>query len=331
MTHTVLRRWRWECSAISGPPAFETLRSRISASRRPLALIGAFSLLWLSLCGPEPVWAQNSRPLVLNAGAVLLLNTEGNILFAKNAEEEHAPASLVKLMTLYLAYADLDAGRVGWEEPVRISSKAARTPRFRMGLRAGEIVPFQLLLEGIAIASANDAATAVAEHLSGNEEHFVARMNAEAKAFGLSATRFANPHGLPDPNQRSTARDLAALTAKLLEDFPAVRELLGRKTFVYRGKVHNRRIPLSQGPGGIQALKTGFTNEAGYNLAVEAWRGGQRFLAILLGAPSRRHSFQDAEKLLQYGFVQAGLDPPAQERRLLRRRSGTRFSLLPPS
>lgn len=270
-------------------------------------------------------------PMALNAEAILLLDTEGNILFAKNAEEEHAPASLVKLMTLYLAYADLEAGRVGWEEPVRISPKAARTPRSRMGLRAGETVPFQLLLEGIAIASANDAATAVAEHLSGDEEDFVTRMNAEAKALGLTATRFANPHGLPDPNQRSTARDLAALTAKLLEDFPAVQALLGRKTFVYRGRVYNRRILLFQGPGDVQALKTGFTNEAGYNLAVAARRSGQRFLAILLGAPSRRLSFQAAQRLLQYGFVQAGLDPPAQERRGLRRPSGTRFSLLPPS
>lgn len=267
----------------------------------------------------------------LNAEAVLLLDGEGNALFAKNADDEHAPASLVKLMTLYLAYADLETRRVARADPVTISPKAARTPRYRIGLRASETVPFELLLDGMVIASANDAATAVAEHLSGNEESFVARMNAEATRLGLTATRFTNPHGLPDPNQRSTARDLATLTARLLEDFSAVRTLLGRKTFVYRGRVYTRRIPLLQDPGGIQAVKTGFTNEAGYNLAVAAWRGGQRFVAILLGAPSRALSFFDAQKLLRYGFVQSGGESSAEELRTLAGRNGPRLALPPPS
>jgi len=267
-------------------------------------------------------------PIALNAEAVLLLDLDGKILFAKNAEDEHAPASLVKLMTLYLAYEDMKAGRVRREEAVTISPNAARTPRYRMGLRAGETVPFRLLLEGAAIASANDAATAVAEHLGGDEESFVARMNAEARKLGLTATRFANPHGLPDPNQRSTASDLAILTTRLLENFPAVRALLSRKTFIYRGKVYNRQIPLFQDPWGVQALKTGFTKESGYNLAVAAWRGGHRFLLIVLGAPSRVLSFLDAQKLLQYGFVEAGLEPSVEEPRPLPRRTGTRLSLL---
>lgn len=301
--------------------------SVVLASR---ALIAAFGVFLVSLLASGHALAQNGKPMALNAEAVLLVDAEGKILFAKNAEEEHAPASLVKLMTLYLAYEDLEGRRAAPEDPVTVSVKAARTPRYRMGLRAGETVPLRLLLEGVAIASANDAATAVAEHLSGDEEGFVGRMNAQAKQLGLTATRFTNPHGLPDPNQRSTARDLATLTAKLLENFPSVRTLLGSRTFVYRGKLYNRRIPLFQDPGGVQALKTGFTNEAGYNLAVAAWRGGQRFLAILLGGSSRSLSFVDARKLLQYGFVQAGLDPPAHERRPLPRRSRT-FALPPPS
>ena len=156
-----------------------------------------------------PAWAQNGRPVHLSAESVLLLAPDGTVLFAKNPSEDHAPASLVKLMTLYLACEDLEAGRVAWEEPVAISRRAAETPRYRMGLRAGDSVPFRTLLEGVAIASANDAATAVAEHLAGTEEAFVERMNAKTVELGLHATRFVNAHGLPGPGQGSTAQDMA--------------------------------------------------------------------------------------------------------------------------
>ncbi|MBI4589340.1 MAG: D-alanyl-D-alanine carboxypeptidase [Candidatus Rokubacteria bacterium] len=264
---------------------------------------------------------------------MLLLDPRGNVLFAKNAEEEHAPASLVKLMTLYLAYEDLEAGRVEWEDLVTVTLRAARTPRYRMGLGAGETVPLGVLLEGVAIASANDAATAVAEYLAGDEESFVARMNAAAQEQGLTATRFANPHGLPDPAQRSTARDLAILTDHLLREHPAVRTLLGGKTFVYRGRVYSRRVPPFIEAGGVQAFKTGFTNEAGYNLAVATWLDGRRFLGIVLGAPTRGLSFLDAQRLLRYGLSQLGLEPPAQDHRpaLPQRKRGNRFRITLPS
>ena len=294
-------------------------------------LFGLALFAGLMLLAPGHARAQNGKPLSLNAEAMLLQDAEGKILLEKNAEESHAPASLVKLMTLYVALKDLEAGRVVLEEPVTISPRAAWTHPNRMGLRAGESVPFEVLLKGVAIASANDAATAIAEYLSGDEQHFVDRMNAEAEALGLTATRFANPHGLPDPAQRSTAKDLATLAAKLLQDFPAAREFLGATSFVYRGKLYARRISLLKDPWGVEALKTGFTSEAGYNLVVAASRGGQSFVAVLLGAQSRRLSFRDAEKLLQYGFVQGGIEPPREERTTLPRRRGTRTRVvLPP-
>jgi len=295
----------------------------VPAQRRGLRLAVVAALL----CLASPAQAQNGQAPALTAESVLLLDPQGNVLFAKNAEEEHAPASLVKLMTLYLAYEDLEAGRANWEEPVSVSLRAARTPRYRMGLRGGETVPLGVLLGGVAIASANDAATAVAEHLGGDEESFVARMNAKTESLGLTSTHFANPHGLPDPTQRSTARDLAALTDRLLQDYPAVRTLLGGKTFIYRGRVYSRRVPPFIESVGIQAFKTGFTNEAGYNLAVAAWLDGQRVLGILLGAPTRGLSFLDAQRLLRYGLIQLGLEPPAPDGRpALPRRSRGRHS-----
>ena len=184
-----------------------------------------------------------------------------------------------------------------------------------MGLREGDEVALHTVIDGVGIASANDAATALAEHLAGSEAAFVARMNDKGAAFGLTGTRFANPHGLPHPDQRSNARDLAVLTGRLLRDHPDARTVLGGQIFEYRGRVYSRNIPLFRDPGGVQALKTGFTREAGYNLSVSAWRGGRQFLMIVLGARSRTLSFVDARKLLRYGFVEAGLDPPEPARR----------------
>jgi D-alanyl-D-alanine carboxypeptidase len=280
----------------------------------PIRPAGARVLLILlavaSALAPGAAWAQRGRPMALSADSVLLVDPSGRTIFAKNAEADHAPASLVKLMTLYLAFEDIERGRARPDDLVTISHHAAVTGRYRMGLREGDRVPLQTVMEGVGIASANDAATALAEHLGGSESAFVDRMNAKGTAMGLTGTRFANPHGLPHPGQRSNARDLALLTTRLLRDFPAAREVLGGQTFAYRGRVYSRNISLFRDPGGVQALKTGFTREAGYNLSISAWRGGQQFLMIVLGAETRARSFLDARKLLTYGFAEAGLQSP---------------------
>ena len=277
---------------------------------RAISVLAVSAVLWLVAAAPATAQtnSHSGRTLGLSAESVLLLDTEGRVLYAKNAAEDHAPASLVKLMTLYLAFEALEAGRAQWEDPVLISHRAALTPRYRMGIKTGQSVPLRTLLEGVAIASANDAATAVAEHLAGTEEAFVVSMNAKADELGLTHTHFANAHGLPDPAQHSTAEDLAKLTGRLLEDYPASRPLLGGATFVYRGRVYSRRIPLFQDPGGVQALKTGFTREAGYNLAISAWKSGHHFLVIILGSRTRSLSFRDAKAVLRYGFVETGLE-----------------------
>jgi D-alanyl-D-alanine carboxypeptidase len=272
-------------------------------------------LLALPIVGPAVASAQNGKvPPGLSAECFLLMDSEGRVVFAKNAEDEHAPASLVKMMSLYLAFEDIERGRARLEDGVYISRHATLTPKYRMGLRLGDEVPLRVVMEGVAIASANDAATALAEHLSGDEATFVARMNEKARELGLTATRFANPHGLPDPLQRTNARDMATLIGRLLADHPESRTMLGGQTFIYAGRVYARHIFLFQDPGGVQALKTGFTREAGYNLAVSAWRHGQQFLMIVLGARTRQSSFLDAKKLLLQGFVEAGLEIPAEPR-----------------
>ncbi len=281
----------------------------------PLAALAALLIPASAVAQDGRLPSLNGRRVALSADAFLLLDTYGRTVYAKNADDERPPASLVKLMTLYLASEDIQRGKADLDEPVQISHYASLTPKYRMGLRPGTWVPLHVLLEGVAIASANDAATALAERLAGDEGAFVERMNAKARELGLAGTRFTNAHGLPDPNQRSTARDLAQLTIRLLEDYPASRTMLGGQTFVYNGRMYARHIPLFNDPGGVQALKTGFTREAGYNLVVSAWRGGQQFVMVVLGSRSRSLSFLEAKKLLHYAFVETGLEPPDERSR----------------
>jgi D-alanyl-D-alanine carboxypeptidase len=260
------------------------------------------------------------------AGLLLDLAT-GRVLWTKNADEARAPASLVKLMTLYLAYQDLRSGKIDLGDAVVVSGSAVQTPRYRMGLLSGQVVPFEILLAGVAIASANDAAAAVAEHLAGSEDLFVERMNEEAERIGLAHTRFANPHGLPDPRQRTTAQDMALLARTLLRDFPESRQVLGERDFTWRGRIYQRRIPLFRDPGGVTALKTGYTLEAGYNLAVAAAGKGARLLCVILGAETRGLSFLDAGRLLKFGFG----EPAKEVRREPRRWRGRPPSARPPT
>lgn len=277
------------------------------------AVAVALALLVPAVAQAQTRGGQNGRPGPLSAQAVLIVDASGRTVFAKNADDERAPASLVKMMTLYLAYEAVEGGHARLDDEVTVSWNAANTPRYRLGLHPGEQIPLRLLMEAVAIASANDAATAVAEHVAGDEATFVARMNDRARALGLVATRFANPHGLPDPEQRTTARDMATLTTRLMRDYPASRHMLGSQAFVFRGRVHVRHIPLFQDPGGVQALKTGYTKEAGYNLAVSAWRDGLQFVTVVLGARTRTTSFLDGKRLLQHAFAEAGLAKPPVE------------------
>jgi D-alanyl-D-alanine carboxypeptidase len=249
----------------------------------------------------------------------------GRVLYAKNPEGEHAPASLVKLMTLYLALESVRAAEIRLSDLVVVSSYAATVDRYRMGLRAGEWVSFQTLLEGVAIASANDAAVAVAEAVAGTIEAFVDRMNAKARKIGLSHTRFANPHGLPGGEQYATAADLALLTWRLLSDYLEAGRFLEGQRFIHAGRVFERRFPLFQNPGGIMALKTGYTAEAGYNLAVVAQKSGKHLLVVILGADSRGSSFSEAARLLNFGFRNG--EPP---RALRSARQGPRLGASTP-
>ena len=241
----------------------------------------------------------NARPR-LSAEAALMLDAQGRVLFARRADAAHAPASLVKLMTLYLAYEEIAAGRARLDDRVTISRYAALTPHPRLPLREGDTLPLSSVLAAVAIRSSNAAATALAEHVAGDEAAFVVRMNRRAKTLGLTATHFATAHGLPHRRQRTTAHDVARLLGRLLTDHPASARVLNGRDVVFRGRTYRRNITLFRDPGEIGALKTGFTGEAGYNLALAARHTGRPVLLVVLGASTRASSFADARRLLQH-------------------------------
>ncbi|NLN17991.1 MAG: D-alanyl-D-alanine carboxypeptidase [Firmicutes bacterium] len=259
----------------------------------------------------EPAIAAEAKLSITSASAVLMDYHTGRVLYEKNAHEQLPPASVTKIMTLVLALEALRDGKVSLETGIPTSELAASMGGTQIWLETGEVRPFEELLYAIAVGSANDASVAVAEHLAGSEPAFVALMNAKAKALGMKNTHFANPSGLPFPDQRhvSSAYDLAVLSRYAL-DLPMFRKLVATWGPVVM-RPEGKRQPelwsfnkmLKQYPG-MDGIKTGMTNEAGFCLAATAERDGLRLIAVTLNAPTSQERNQDIARLLDYGFSQ---------------------------
>ncbi|MCH7896293.1 MAG: D-alanyl-D-alanine carboxypeptidase family protein [candidate division NC10 bacterium] len=246
--------------------------------------------------------AQASGPQVDAKAAVLLDVASEQILFEQSPTIRVAPASLTKLMTVYLAYDALRRGTVRLDDRVSVSQQASKMGGSQIFLRAGDRISFRGLLQGVAIASGNDATIAIAEHLAGFRAAFVAQMNGKADTLGLSDTRFQNPHGLPAKNQYTTAHDIALLALHLIQDHPAALQLHSIKTFEYNGiKQHNRNRLLWKDRR-VDGLKTGWLKEAGFHIVATAREGERRLIAVVLGVRSERTREEIALRLLNYGF-----------------------------
>lgn len=230
----------------------------------------------------------------------------GKVLHARNADERRHPASLTKMMTLYVAFAAIERGEISPNTLVKISAKAAGEVPSRIGLRAGQKIPLRYLIRAAAIKSANDASTAIAEAISGSEAAFARRMTATAKAMGMRNTRFRNAHGLTEAGHYSTARDMVLLGRRLFYDFPSYYHLFGR-TSVKAGKhtLRNTNIKFLTSYEGADGIKTGFTNAAGHNLVGSARRGSERIIAAVFGMRSSGARAQEMSRLLNLGFTRA--------------------------
>ncbi len=225
------------------------------------------------------------------------------VLHEDAADEERYPASLTKMMTLYLLFEAIDHGEVALFEPITISRNAAAQPPSRLGVRAGEQILVDDAIRALVTKSANDVAVAVAEHLAGSEARFAARMTARAREIGMGRTRFVNASGLPDSRQQTTARDIATLSQALIEDYPQYYGFFQTPGMSWKrvyARNHNRLLGVVEGVDGI---KTGYTNASGFNLASSAARGGHRLIAVVLGGETALARDNQMRYLIEEGFA----------------------------
>jgi D-alanyl-D-alanine carboxypeptidase (penicillin-binding protein 5/6) len=238
--------------------------------------------------------------------AVLMDGLTGQVLYGQKPDLRIAPASFVKVMTLYVVLDAIRAGQMKLDNMVTVSEKAwkrtYKTDSSSMFLNVGERVKVDDLLKGVAIASGNDACIALAEHLAGSEEAFVSKMNEKAKLLGLKDSQFRNPDGMPAEGQYTTAIDMATLAKRYIEDHPEALVYHSTVEFEYNGIHQENRNTLLQKNIGVDGLKTGHVEEAGYHLAATAKRDGQRMIAVVMGCDKMRKRGPEAQKLLEYGF-----------------------------
>ncbi|GFZ92669.1 D-alanyl-D-alanine carboxypeptidase family protein [Dyella caseinilytica] len=272
----------------------------IVKSIQPRRLLGRF----LGLFAAMLVIGFGGYSGVAHAGyaAIVIDPATGEVLSNVNADEQNYPASLTKMMTLYLTFQALQNGKLKVDQDLSVSTWAASRAPTKLGLRAGQTVSVNDCILGMVTKSANDAATVVAEGLGGTESHFADMMNAQAALLGMSSSHFANANGLPDPNNLSTARDMAKLAMALYHDFPQYSHYFATKEFVFRGQLIRGHNNLMDRYPGMDGLKTGFTDASGFNLASTAVRDGHRLFAVVLGGRSASARDNLMARLLDDGF-----------------------------
>jgi len=239
----------------------------------------------------------------INAKSAILMDvTTGRILYEQRADMRIPPASLTKVISMYVAMNAISDRKVDYTDNVKVSPVAARTGGSRMGLRSGERVTLDKLFYGMAVASGNDASVAVAEHVAGTSSAFVKRMNALARRLGMKNTRFINVHGLPAQGQLTTARDMLKLARAYQAHYPRARRYhLARSVTHNRHTEPNHNALVGNYPG-LDGLKTGWVTAAGYNTIVTARQRGHKLIAVILGAPSTGIRSAEARRLLNAGF-----------------------------
>jgi D-alanyl-D-alanine carboxypeptidase len=210
----------------------------------------------------------------------------GAIIRGENIDALRHPASLTKMMTLYLLFQELKAGRVTLSTKLRVSSRSAHMAPSKLGLRAGSTISVQEAIYALVIKSANDAAATVGENLGGSESAFAARMTRTARNMGMTRTTFRNASGLPNPGQLTTARDMATLGLRLMRDFPQYYPYFRASQFNFRGRIIRTHNPLVGRFNGTDGIKTGYIAAAGYNLVTSTKRGNKRVVGVVLGARS---------------------------------------------
>lgn len=262
----------------------------------------------LSVLAVSVVFASPAAAIETKAKSALLMDYDtGEYLYVKDAFTPIAPASMSKLMTVYILFSKIKDGSLSLEDTFTVSENAwrkggAASGSSTMFLPIGDKVSVENLIKGILIQSGNDACIVVAESLAGSEEDFAVLMNEKAVELGLKNSHFENSTGLPSPDHKMSAEDLAKLAQALIRDFPEFYPIFSQKSFTYHNIVQGNRNPLLYSMSDADGLKTGHTEEAGFCLTASAKRGNRRLIEVMSGMSSNKERSEEAEKLMSWGF-----------------------------
>jgi D-alanyl-D-alanine carboxypeptidase len=246
---------------------------------------------------------SHRQPVDRYASIVLDAST-GQVLSEKNADKRLYPASLTKMLTLYLTFEALEGGTLRKNDRIPVSNYAANQEPSSLGLEAGTTIRVEDAIYGIVTKSANDAATALGEYLGdGSVSRFSQRMNAKARELGMTGAHFVNPSGLFDPGQYATARDMATLGRALVTDYPKEYRYFSTPSFTWAGQVMENHNRLMQSYDGMDGIKTGYVHQSGFNLVASAVRGGHRLVGVIFGGRTTASRNNEMAKLLDKGFA----------------------------
>ncbi|MGB0161412.1 MAG: serine hydrolase [Candidatus Puniceispirillaceae bacterium] len=262
-------------------------------------MIAAF-LACMAMVGMLVVTAPQAQ--AAKYAAIVIEETSGRVLFARNADKARYPASLTKIMTLYLLFEELESGRVSMSTRLPVSRVAASRSPSKLYLRPGQSISVKNAIFALITKSANDVATVVAEKLSGTEREFGKRMTRKARALGMTRTTFRNASGLPNRQQRSTARDMARLAIAIRRDFPQYFDLFSTTSFRWKGQRFNNHNKLLTKYSGTDGIKTGYINASGFNLVATVERAGVRLIGVVFGGRSGRTRDAHMVEILDKSF-----------------------------
>ncbi|MEM7424949.1 MAG: D-alanyl-D-alanine carboxypeptidase [Pseudomonadota bacterium] len=243
----------------------------------------------------------------------------GRILYARNIDAPRYPASLTKIMTLYVLFQDLEAGRIKMDSRLRVSKFAASRQPSKLGLKPGSSIKVRDAIKALVTKSANDVATTVAEGLGGTEANFALRMTRTARHLGMTRTTFANASGLPDRRQLTTARDMATLGLRIQKDFPKYYGVFKTRRFTYKGRRYANHNRLLGRVKGVDGIKTGYTRASGFNLTSSVRRGSRHVIGVVMGAKSGKSRNRYMASILKKALKKV----PNRKRRLIASTAGT--------
>ena len=264
---------------------------------RILAALLPFFLLFGLVAASAPASANPKY------ASIVIDARTGEVLRESYADKRLYPASLTKMMTLFMTFEAVRDGKLTLDTKIPVSRNAAAEPSSKLGLRTGQKISIRDAIRACAVKSANDVATALAEAIGGTEQQFARMMTARARELGMSSTTFRNAHGLTNRGQRSTARDMALLGRRIMTDFPELSEVFSRKRFKYGGRTLRATNKLLSKYPGADGIKTGYTRASGYNLVATAEKGGDRVIAVVFGGRSSARRDRHITRLLDDGFA----------------------------